>query len=129
MKDDVFYTVGRFPKCLTCTGRQSGVIFARASCAPAKPARAGVFRDMTLACLRKKALTPKQKSRTARQQKRPVLFIAGEDDVIIYAEASARRLEKLLPDVQTHLLKNCGHAVMQAASLIIPFLDKKVITV
>ena len=59
----------------------------------------------------------------------PVLFIAGEDDVIIYAEASARRLEKLLPDVQTHLLKNCGHAVMQAASLIIPFLDKKVITV
>ena len=54
----------------------------------------------------------------------PVLFIGGEDDVIIDAEASAQRLADLVPSAEIRLLKNCGHMVMNSAEYIIPFLTK-----
>ena len=53
----------------------------------------------------------------------PVLFIAGEKDIIIDADASARRLKTLLPGVEVHLLENCGHVVINAMGYILPFLS------
>ena len=52
----------------------------------------------------------------------PVLFIDGEDDVIINAEGSAQRLSRLIPSAVIHLLPNCGHVVTNSIEYIIPFL-------
>lgn len=52
----------------------------------------------------------------------PVLFIDGEDDVIIDAERSAQRLSRLVPSAIIHLLPNCGHVVTNSIEYIIPFL-------
>ena len=35
----------------------------------------------------------------------PVFFIDGEDDVIIYAESSVKRLSRLLPSTIIHRVK------------------------
>jgi pimeloyl-ACP methyl ester carboxylesterase len=52
----------------------------------------------------------------------PVLFIDGEDDAIIDAQTSARRLSRLIPSAVISLLPNCGHVVTNSAETIIPFL-------
>lgn len=54
----------------------------------------------------------------------PVLFIDGEEDVIIDAERSAQRLTRLLPSAEIHLLPNCGHMVTNSIEYIYPFLMK-----
>lgn len=53
----------------------------------------------------------------------PLIYAVGENDTIIDAEASADRLSKLLPSANIHILKNCGHAIMNAAGILMPFLD------
>lgn len=52
----------------------------------------------------------------------PVLFIDGEDDVIIDAARSAQRLSRLVPSAEIHLLSNCGHVLTNSIETIIPFL-------
>jgi pimeloyl-ACP methyl ester carboxylesterase len=54
----------------------------------------------------------------------PVLYIAGEDDVITEAEGSAQRLSRFVPSAEIHLLPNCGHMVTNSIEYIIPFLMK-----
>ena len=55
----------------------------------------------------------------------PVLFIDGENDVIIDAERSAQRLTRLIPSAEICLLPNCGHVVIGSLEYIIPFLRKE----
>ena len=52
----------------------------------------------------------------------PVLFIDGEEDAIIDAFGSMKRLKSLVPSAQTHLIPGCGHAVFNAIEYILPFL-------
>ncbi len=59
-----------------------------------------------------------------QQLNMPVLFIDGEDDVIINADKSAQRLRSLVPQSEIHLIKNCGHVVMNSLAYIMPFLNK-----
>lgn len=59
-----------------------------------------------------------------QQLNMPVLFIDGEDDVIIDAERSAQRLSHLIPSAEIRLLPNCGHVVTNSIEYIIPFLTK-----
>jgi pimeloyl-ACP methyl ester carboxylesterase len=54
----------------------------------------------------------------------PVLFIDGEDDVIIDVEKSAWRLSQLVPFAEIHLLPNCGHVLTNTIEYIAPFLNK-----
>ncbi len=54
----------------------------------------------------------------------PVLFIDGENDVIIDAEGSAQRLSRLVPSAKIHLLMNCGHVLTNSLEYIIPFLTE-----
>lgn len=57
-----------------------------------------------------------------RQLNMPILFIDGENDVIIDAQESAHRLSRLIPSAEIHLLPNCGHAVINSVEYIIPFM-------
>lgn len=54
----------------------------------------------------------------------PVLFVNGEDDVIIDAGRSAQRLSRLVPSAEIHLLTNCGHVLTNSIEYILPFLAK-----
>jgi pimeloyl-ACP methyl ester carboxylesterase len=53
----------------------------------------------------------------------PVIFIDGEEDVIINARESIRRLSHLIPSAKTNLIPNCGHAITNAIEYILPFLN------
>ncbi len=53
----------------------------------------------------------------------PVLFVAGENDVMTDAKAAADRLEAFLPQAEVHLLKNTGHVVLDALAYLAPFLN------
>lgn len=55
----------------------------------------------------------------------PVMFMGGEEDVIIDVAESAKRLTALVPSAETHVLPDCGHAVLNALPFIIPFLRKE----
>lgn len=55
----------------------------------------------------------------------PVLFIDGENDVIIDAKGSAKRLSCLVPSAEIRLLPDCGHVVANSIDYIVPFLIKK----
>jgi pimeloyl-ACP methyl ester carboxylesterase len=57
-----------------------------------------------------------------QQLNMPVLFIDGENDVIIDAVQSAQRLSRLVPSAEIHLLTNCGHVVINSIEYIGPFL-------
>jgi len=57
-----------------------------------------------------------------RQLTMPVLFIDGENDVIIDAQQSVQRLSRLVSSAETHLLRNCGHVIINSIEYIIPFL-------
>lgn len=52
----------------------------------------------------------------------PVLFIDGQNDVIIDAERSAQRLSGLIPSAEIRLLPNSGHVVFNSIEFIVPFL-------
>lgn len=54
----------------------------------------------------------------------PILFLDGEEDVIIDAEKSAYNLSRLVPTAVIRLLPNCGHMVTNAIESILPFLMK-----
>jgi len=54
----------------------------------------------------------------------PVLFVDGEDDVIIDSDKSAQRLSNLVPSAEIYLLKNYGHVLTNTLEYIIPFLNK-----
>ncbi len=53
----------------------------------------------------------------------PVLFIDGEADAIIDAQASAQRLQQLQPAATVRLLPDTGHMVTGTPAYIIPFLN------
>jgi pimeloyl-ACP methyl ester carboxylesterase len=57
--------------------------------------------------------------------KMPVLFIDGENDVVIDALTSAQRLKALVPSSEIHLIKNCGHVLTNTIEFIMPFLEKE----
>lgn len=57
--------------------------------------------------------------------KMPVLFIDGENDVVIDALNSAQRLNALVPSSEIHMLKNCGHVLTNTIEIIMPFLEKE----
>jgi pimeloyl-ACP methyl ester carboxylesterase len=52
----------------------------------------------------------------------PVLFIAGELDDTFDAKDAAARLKESVPNVKTYVLPDCGHVVIGAMPLILPFL-------
>jgi pimeloyl-ACP methyl ester carboxylesterase len=54
----------------------------------------------------------------------PVVFIDGEEDVIIKAKESAQRLSRLIPSAKTLLIPNCGHSITNAIEYILPFLSE-----
>ncbi|HWQ50861.1 MAG TPA: alpha/beta hydrolase [Terriglobales bacterium] len=59
-----------------------------------------------------------------RRLQMPVLFIGGEDDVIIDAQSSAQRLARLVPSAEIRLLPACGHVGTGLAEYILLFLTK-----
>jgi pimeloyl-ACP methyl ester carboxylesterase len=54
----------------------------------------------------------------------PVLFLDGENDIIIDSQKSAQRLSQLIPSAEVHLLANTGHVVTNSTEYILPFLRK-----
>lgn len=56
----------------------------------------------------------------------PVIFIDGEDDVIINAKESILRLTHIIPTAKTHLIPNCGHTITNAIEYILPFLNQNI---
>lgn len=57
------------------------------------------------------------------QMTMPVLYIAGEDDLLTDVPGSARRLQKLLPRAEVRVLKNKGHVVYNVLDRVVPFLQ------
>ena len=51
------------------------------------------------------------------------LFMCGENDVIVDAEKSANRLQKLLQNVTINIVKNNGHIIFNSMDKIMPFLS------
>jgi pimeloyl-ACP methyl ester carboxylesterase len=56
----------------------------------------------------------------------PILFLAGEKDVLLNSQKSAERLQRLVPDLTTNLLKEDGHAAINLAARVMPFLTDEV---
>lgn len=53
----------------------------------------------------------------------PVLFLAGEKDVLLDSQKSAERLQKTAPDVTVVLFQEDGHATINKASQVVSFLN------
>ena len=53
----------------------------------------------------------------------PVLFVGGEDDVIIDAQESAQRLSRLVPSAEIRILANRGHVLTNSIEYILPFVS------
>ncbi len=51
----------------------------------------------------------------------PIQFLAGKEDALLPAEASARRLKRLLPHAEVQVFPDCGHAVIGKADEILRF--------
>lgn len=51
----------------------------------------------------------------------PVLYLAGENDVLLNTKKTAERLQKLVPNLTVNILEE-GHAVINMAPRVIPFL-------
>ncbi len=58
-----------------------------------------------------------------RRLSMPVLLIGGEQDAILDCHALAARLQKHLARLEVHLLPETGHALVNVAHLIAPFLE------
>ena len=52
----------------------------------------------------------------------PVLLVAGALDALIPVRRVIRRMELLVPNLQTLLIPDMGHALVNLSSHIIPFL-------
>ena len=55
----------------------------------------------------------------------PVLFLAGEQDVLLNTPKTSERLQKLVPDLTVKIFEDDGHATINTASLVVPFLKEK----
>lgn len=83
-----------------------------------------VFMDLMLAHLRPRTEpAPLFTDEELQRLTMPVLLVGGDRDAIHDCRALAARLQKLLPRVQTRLLINTGHALVNTASLVVPFLE------
>lgn len=82
------------------------------------------FMDLMLAHLRPRTdAAPLFSDDELRRLTMPVLLLGGERDAICDCRAIAARLQNLLPNVQTRLLINTGHALVNTASVVAPFLE------
>jgi len=54
----------------------------------------------------------------------PIQFYAGSQDMLLRSKASVQRLGKLLPHAETHLLEDCGHAILGKTDEMLSFLVK-----
>lgn len=82
------------------------------------------FMDLMLAHLRPRTEpTPLFTDEELQRLTMPVLLVGGDRDAIHDCRALAARLQKLLPRVQTRLLVNTGHALVNTAPLVTPFLE------
>ena len=52
----------------------------------------------------------------------PVLYLAGQKHVLLPAQKSADRLQRLVPEVTTCLLGEEGHGVIDTASFVLSYL-------
>lgn len=52
----------------------------------------------------------------------PTLFLGGENDALLQSKKSADRLNKLLPIVETIVLKDTSHVLIDVIDMVIPFL-------
>lgn len=57
-----------------------------------------------------------------RQLTMPILFVAGEEDVMIDTAAAAHRVSQLVPDAEIHMLPGIGHMIINALAYVFPFL-------
>ena len=55
----------------------------------------------------------------------PVLFLAGEKDVLLNTPKTAKRLQKLVPDLTVNIFDEAGHATINTASEVVSFLNDK----
>jgi len=55
----------------------------------------------------------------------PVLFLAGEKDVLLNTPKTAERLQKLVPDLSVKIFEEDGHATINTASQAVSFLNDK----
>ena len=55
----------------------------------------------------------------------PVLFLAGEKDVLLNTPKTAERLQKLVPDLTVNIFDEAGHATINTASEVVSFLNDK----
>ena len=53
----------------------------------------------------------------------PVLYLAGEKDVLLDTQKSAERLQETAPDVTVVLFREDGHATINKASQVVGFLN------
>lgn len=53
----------------------------------------------------------------------PVLFLAGEKDVLLNTPKTADRLKKLVPDLTVKIFEETGHAATNTASYVVAFLN------
>ncbi len=82
------------------------------------------FMELMLAHLRPRTdPAPLFSDEALRRLTMPVLLVGGECDAISDSRAVAARLQRLLPSVQTRLLPNTGHALVNIASEVAPFLE------
>jgi pimeloyl-ACP methyl ester carboxylesterase len=56
----------------------------------------------------------------------PVLYLAGEKDVLLDTQKSAERLQQTAPDVTVVLFEQDGHAAINKAGPVVAFLDDRV---
>ena len=56
----------------------------------------------------------------------PVLFLAGEKDVLLNTQKTAGRLQKLVPDLTTNIIKEDGHAAINMAPRVVSYLGDEV---
>jgi pimeloyl-ACP methyl ester carboxylesterase len=59
-----------------------------------------------------------------RRLSMPVLLLGGKRDSIRDVDKIATRMQYLLPDLTTHIFPEAGHALIETANWIIPFLQK-----
>lgn len=55
----------------------------------------------------------------------PVLFLAGEKDVLLNTPKTAERLQKLLPELTVKIFEEDGHVTINTASQVVAFLKEK----
>ena len=53
----------------------------------------------------------------------PVLYLAGEKDVLLDTQKSAERLQRTAPDVTVNLYEEDGHAAINKAGPVVAFLN------